>query len=89
MKHGIDVTHIDGIIALQGQLIVVKKPGVPDRVFRFIHRADEKDGKPTRQLRMVYRVKGTPSVDWPVTQAFFDAAKRVNTPEAQWQIAVK
>ena len=89
MKHGIDVTHTDGIIALQGQLIVVKKQDRPDRVFRFIHRVDEKDGQKTHQLRMVYRVKGKPTVDWPVAQAFFDAAKRVNTPEAQWQISVK
>lgn len=86
----IDVTAIDGIIQLQGQQVLVKRGGHPDRIFKLVHSISEKDGKSTRELRMVYRVKGKPSVDWPVRQALFDSAKPVTgADDHQWQLSVK
>lgn len=86
----IDVTNVDGIIALQGQRILVKRTGHPDRVFTFIHRVDEHDGQKLRELRMVYRVKGKPTVDWSVKQPLFNTAKPVaGSPEYQWEVTVK
>lgn len=66
------LTQPDTITRLQGDHVLVKRPGFPDRIFQF--RTLLELGKPP-QLRLVFRKdgKGGRRVDWPVTQGFLSA----------------
>lgn len=82
----------DTAMRLQGDRVLVKRPGFPDRIFQF-RTLMEIDKSP--QLRLVFRHdgKGGKRVDWPVTQEFLNALRPVaadasDPASPKWQLTV-
>lgn len=83
----LDISQHDTIIQLQGDFVLVRRTGYPDRVFQFRHVAYPDHG----ELHLVYRVKGKKSVDWQVKQSILDALQPVEPNEQgiKWLLDLK
>lgn len=74
---------LDTRIRLQGDVVLVRRPHYPDRLFTLRRLL----GEGLDQLRMVHRRKGLKSVDWLLTQAHVDALEPApKEVEARWVI---
>jgi hypothetical protein len=89
MRPVLDLTQRETITQLQGDHVLVHRPGFPDRVFQFRTLVDE--GR--HELHLVFRPPGknVKRVDWKATQKIIDALKPL-TPDAadpyspKWQL---
>lgn len=81
-----DLAKPETITALQGENILVRRAGFPDRVFQFRTLMDE--GR--AELHLVHRAKGRKTVDWPVRQPLVNSIKPLAGQEGvKWEITVK
>ena len=81
-----DVNDRGTLLDLQGEKLLVLKPGRPDRVFTFVHVVH-----PDRhELHAVCRIPEH-KADWTITQAYLDAVHeaRPNEHGCKWELKVK
>lgn len=79
MRNALDLSKRETVTQLQGDFVLVKRNGFPDRLFQFRTLVQDTHSS----LRLVFRHdgKGGKRVDWPVTQDFLNALK-ARTPDA-------